>query len=257
MKHWRWHILLFVAVYGVTLIATLPASLVLHWVEPTLAKLPQRPQLQGVDGTLWSGRAAQVSYRGESLGELHWQLAPWGLLLGRLNATLNLTGADGYLEGELSTGFSGERLQLREVTGQLPATLLKSFAPSLPVKPVGSFAVNVEEAVVEASHLRSLEGRIIWNKGGVAAPLALEFGDLAAQFSSTADGIAGTIKDSGGPLQVTADLKLAADGSYTLSGKSAAREGAAPALATSLSLLGQPDAQGVIPFRFNGRLPVR
>ena len=54
--------------------------------------------------------------------------------------------------------------------------------------------------------------------------------------------------------RLTADLKLDADGSYTLAGKSAARPGSAPALSTSLSLLGQPDGQGMIPFRFNGRL---
>ncbi|HEY0720400.1 MAG TPA: type II secretion system protein N [Gammaproteobacteria bacterium] len=254
MRRWRWHVLLFVAVYGVALLATLPAPLALRWMEPLLAKVPNRPQLQGVEGTLWSGHAVQASDRGVALGELQWELSPWALLLGRLAVTLHISGSDGYLDGELATGLGMKQLQLSRVNGQLPAALLKSFAPSLPVKPAGSFALNLNEAMIEGTRLRSLDGRVVWNKGGVTAPLALEFGDLAAEFSSSDEGVAGHVKDSGGPLQLTAELKLGADGSYTLSGKSAARSGAAPALATSLSLLGQPDAQGTIPFRFTGRL---
>lgn len=254
MKRWVWHILLFVVAYGMTLIATMPATLVLHWAEPALARLPQKLLLQGVDGTLWSGRAVQASLRGIPLGALQWDISPWSLFIGRFTVELKLNNADDYLDGELSSSFDGGRVQLREVKGQLPALLMKSFVPSLPIVPSGSLAVNMDEAVLEAARLRSLTGRIVWNRGGVTAPLALEFGDLLAEFSSNENGISGSIKDSGGPLQLAAELKLGADGSYTLTGKSAARSGAAPALATSLSLLGQPDAQGMIPFRFNGHL---
>jgi len=238
----------------VTLVATLPAALALHWAEPLLARLPQRPVLLGIDGSIWSGHAAQATYRGVTLGELQWKVSPSSLLIGRFTVELKLNHADGYLDGELSTGFKGARTRLRDVNGQVPAGWVKSFAPSFPIAPSGSFAVNMKEAVIEASHLRSLDGRIVWNKGGVAAPLALEFGDLLAEFDSSESGTAGHIKDNGGPLQLSADLKFDADGSYTLTGKSAARPGAAPALSTSLSLLGQPDGQGMIPFRFNGRL---
>lgn len=254
MKRWRWHILLFVVVYGVALLATLPASLALHWAEPALARLPQRPLLQGVDGSLWSGHAAQASYNGVALGELRWEITPWALLLGRFDVSLHLSGSDGYLDGVVSSGFSGERVRLRKLTGLLPATLVKGFAPTLPLSPVGNFAVNLDEVVIESAQLRSLDGRLVWHKGGVSAPLALEFGDLAAEFRSSTGEISGRIQDSGGPLQLAAELKLGADGSYTLNGKSAARPGAPPSLATSLSLLGQPDGQGMIPFRFSGHL---
>ena len=254
MKRWRWHILLFIAVYTVALVATLPAALALRWAEPVLQKLPQRPVLQGIDGSIWSGRAAQASYHGLVLGELQWEISPWNLLIGHIDMELKITNAEGYLDGTLSSGFSGGRMRLHDVKGQLPAVWVKSFMPSLPITPTGSFAVNMDEAVIEAARLRALDGRLVWNKGGVSAPLALEFGDLVAEFTSNESGIAGRIKDSGGPLQLAADLKLGADGGYTLTGKSAARPGANPALGTSLSLLGQPDAQGMIPFRFNGRL---
>lgn len=254
MKRWRWHILLFVVVYQVALLATLPAALAYRWAEPVLAHLPQRPQLHGITGSVWSGHATQVAYRGVALGELQWQLSPWRLLLGRIGVALQLNHADGYLHADLSSGFTGGRVLLSNMNGQLPATVIKSFVPALPIAPAGSFAVNMEEAVIEAAHLRSLVGRVVWNKGGVSAPLALEFGDLVAEFTSSESGIAGRIKDSGGPLQLEAELKLAADGSYVLTGKSTARSSATPNLKTSLSLLGQPDVQGMIPFRFSGRL---
>ena len=253
MKRWRWHILLFVLAYVVALIATLPAALVLHWAEPKLAQLPQRPLLQGVEGSLWSGHATQASWRGVALGELHWKLSAWNLLIGRIKVEYKLNNADGYLDGELSTGFSADKVRLSDVSGQVPAAMMKGFIPSMPVIPSGSFAVNMDEAVMDSAGLRALDGRIVWNKGRITAPLALEFGDLAAEFTSNESGIAGQIKDSGGPLQLVAELKLGLDGNYTLIGKSAARAGADPALNTSLSLLGQPDAQGMVPFRFSGR----
>lgn len=254
MRRWRWHILLFVVAYAVALVATLPAVLALHWAEPVLARLPQRPLLQGVEGSVWSGRAAQASYRGMVLGELQWEISPWSLLIGRIDAEVRLNSVEGYLVGELSSGFSGESVRLRGVNGQLPAATMKSLVPSLPVMPSGSFALNIDEAVIGASGLRSLDGRVVWNKGGMIAPLELEFGDLVAELSSSESGIAGRIKDSGGPLQLAAELQLRGDGSYTFTGKSSARPGAAPALGNSLWLLGQPDAQGMVPFHFSGRL---
>jgi general secretion pathway protein N len=251
MKRWRWHILLFIVAYLVALVATLPAALAMRWAQPALAQLPQ---LQGVEGSIWSGRASQASHNGMALGELQWRLSPWRLLLGRIDVAVQLHHADGYLDGTLSRGFIDGRLRLSDVTGQLPAAMVKGFVPKLPIVPTGSFAVNMDEAEIDAAGLRALDGRIVWNKGGVAAPLALQLGDLVAEFSSVESGIAGTIKDSGGPLQLAAELKLGLDGNYTITGKSAARPGADPALGTSLSLLGQPDAQGMISFRFNGRL---
>lgn len=254
MKRWRWHILLFLAAYLVTLVATLPAALAMRWAEPVLAKMAQRPQLQGVSGSIWSGRVAQASYRGLTLGELKWELSPWRLLLGRIAVEVALTPPSGHLEGELSRGFGGEALRLRALEGQLPAAVLKQLAPSLPLAPAGSLALNLDEVVMEGAKLRSVQGRIVWNKGGVTAPMALEFGDLVAEFTTAEGGISGSIKDGGGPLQLEAELTLAGDGTYSLTGKSSARAGAAPALKSSLSLLGQPDVRGMIPFRFNGRL---
>ncbi len=254
MKRWRWHILLFVAVYGVSLVSTLPAVLALRWAEPALVKLPERPVLQGVEGTLWSGHASQVVFRGVSLGEVQWHVSPWPLLIGHVNVAVKLNNADGYLDAVLSTGFSAEKWFLRQAQGQVPASLVKGFAPALPIAPTGTFALAINEARFDNMHLRSLDGRIVWNKGGIASPLPLEFGDLVAEFDNSASGISGHIKDNGGPLQLNADVKLSSDGVYILTGKSAARAGAAPSLVTSLSLLGQPDAQGMVPIHISGRI---
>jgi len=254
MKRWRWHILLFVVVYGVSLLGTMPAVLALHWAEPVLMKMPEHPTLQGIDGTLWSGHASQVVYRGMPLGDVQWHVSPWALLIGRLTVAVKLNNRDGYLDGVLSTGFSAERWHLSQVQGQVPASLVKGLAPGLPVVPSGTFALVIDDARFEHARLQSLDGRIVWNKGGIASPLPLEFGDLLAEFSSGTSGISGHIKDSGGPLQLDAVLKLGTDGVYALTGKSAARAGAAQSLVTSLSMLGQPDANGMVPFHFSGRL---
>lgn len=253
MRRW-WRVgLLFLVVYLLALLATLPAAQALRWAEPALAKLPQRPTLLGVEGSLWSGHAAQLLYRGTALGELHWDISVWRLVVGRLDTRLALARDDGHLDARLVWPLGGSEWQLQQVEGQLPASLLKELLPQLVAAPGGTIGGVVKEAGFAAAQLRTLDGRLVWNRAGLTSPFALEFGDLVAQFETRPEGVVGTIRDAGGPLQLEAQLNLAADRSYTLSGKALARSGANPALATSLSLLGQPDGQGRMPFRFVGR----
>ena len=82
--------------FVVIVAATLPAATAYRYAEPRVQPL----RLQGIDGSLWAGRATQASVYAVPLGELRWSLDPWaavGLhargeaaLSGRANTALNL-----------------------------------------------------------------------------------------------------------------------------------------------------------------------
>lgn len=253
MKKWWRLLLLFVAVYLVALAATLPMAQLMRWGGPALAQ--QQVQLAGIDGTLWTGRAAQVVVRGVALGEMKWELSPWKIVLGRIEAHLELTGDDTNVTTRLSWKMGSHRWQLEQLEGRLPATLIKALTPRLPAVPTGDITMAVSQAQFDAMRLSSLEGKAIWNKGGISSPMAIAMGDLVAEFKTESNTINGHIHDTGGPLQLDSQLNLMPDGSYRLNGKASVRAGANPALATSLSLLGQPDGKGETTFHFAGRLP--
>ena len=65
-----------VAMYGVFLIGTVPASWIYsHWLQTRLGGL----MLYGVQGTVWEGRASLVQSGNIQLENLHWDLHPWAL----------------------------------------------------------------------------------------------------------------------------------------------------------------------------------
>ena len=67
-------------------------------------------------------------------------------------------------------------------------------------------------------------------------------------------GIEGTISDSGGPMQLSINLTLSADGAYQLAGQVKPSESAPQELRNSLAMLGKADSQGNHPIRFSGSL---
>ncbi|CAG9298374.1 type II secretion system protein N [Celerinatantimonas diazotrophica] len=139
-------------VYVATLFFNMPGAVVVRQL-----KLPG-VQLLGVQGSLYQGQIAQVMWRGQSLGKLHWQLAPWALLKGRVNEQVSV---DGRLSGSLdlyqsmfSKGVNNLHLTF---SGQSLSELT-----SLPVKIQGQFKVTVSKWALSGRRCQRLNGQIHW-----------------------------------------------------------------------------------------------
>lgn len=84
MKTWQWIVLIFVS-YIVFLIAYIPASFVTGQIQENSK---QQIRFVGVSGTLFSGAAQTLDYKGLRVNDIDWELSPLYLLM--LKAKLNI-----------------------------------------------------------------------------------------------------------------------------------------------------------------------
>lgn len=252
MKRWWHYLVLGLCAWLLFLLWRFPAL-----VAYDMFAVPAGPvQAAGVAGTLWHGEAAQLQYQKRYLGQLSWQLTPWGMLLGRLGGEITLTQDNAYLQAQGGVPLSGGELFLSQLEGRLPLTVIQPYLSMIPLPLEGVLSLKLEGVRVNPEgRLQQAEGRMVWNQAGVSAPQQLQFGDLQMTLQNRDEGgIKGEISDSGGPLQLRASFTLGGDGAYTLTGQVKAAESAPKELRQTLALLGKADSQGNYPLNFSGAL---
>lgn len=249
-RGWIRYVALGIVAYLVFLIATLPAKHAYGLVAPRLAPLT----LYGVEGTVWSGRAAAVMVRGVQLESMAWNLELLPLLQGRIQAHLSFQTSGGTGNARVGRRLGGA-LYLGDVNTRIPVA---QIAPLLPVRPVnigGILDVKLRELTMGTAGIEKVLGTVDWKEGAVLAPKQVTLGDFSIAFVETKQGVEAQIRDSGsGPLEVKGTLRLGQDGSYEFRGALAARNSASPELSQALQFIGRPGPDGKIPVSYAGRL---
>src|SRR5690606_26983266 len=107
--------------YLAFVLATFPAGVAYRWFAP--------PELAliGIDGTVWSGRAALGSVAGLALRDVGWRLAPWRLLLASAGGQAEARLADGFVATEFSAGL--RRVTLTDLRASTSLPVLQALLP--------------------------------------------------------------------------------------------------------------------------------
>jgi hypothetical protein len=210
---------------------------------------PRELTLTGVEGTLWTGRAAAGTVGGLSLRDVNWDIHVLRLLIGRLSAEVKAQLSDGGLSANV-TITPGGRLAL---TGVRASTSLPTLKGVLPVSGTQG------RADVSLSRLELDDGRLVEVVGELKladleiTPLMstgprrlVPIGNYTVQFlDSSGKGVNATFRDTGGPLEVTGTLVMDNARAYTLDGMVKPRSDAPQELINGLAVLTQdPDAAG-------------
>jgi general secretion pathway protein N len=210
-------------------------------------------------GSIWSGTATGLAWRGASLGELRWRIAPLTLLRGRLGAHVQLVRPDGHVEADIMAGFGGDVL-LTDTTVDLPVAVLSDLPVGLPKGWRGQLQASFAELKLEKGWPASVQGTIDMDTLIAPPPRNTSIGsyhailpDPQAQ-AGTAPGISARVKDKEGPFAVDGRVTLSPDRSFLLEGTLAPRGDTPPALRRSLELLGPADAAGRRPISVSGTL---
>ncbi|PKM03979.1 MAG: hypothetical protein CVV17_04035, partial [Gammaproteobacteria bacterium HGW-Gammaproteobacteria-7] len=85
-----------------------------------------------------------------------------------------------------------------------------------------------------------LAGEALWRDAVVSGADRAALGDLAMSFALVEGRIIGSLRDAGGPLELTGSFEVAASG-YRMDAQLRARD---PALTPALRHIGQPDSGG-------------
>jgi general secretion pathway protein N len=237
-------LLLAVVVFVVTLLARLPAAAL-------VPLLPAGVSCQMPGGTVWHGSCAQLRDGSFDLSGFSWRLHPGPLLQLRLSA--ELTSDDPRVAGHTQVEITRDgQIRLQGLSAQLP---LQGGLALFPRGLAGTVQIAVDAAQLQHEQLLALQGsiRVLQLR---SESQSADLGSFELVFPPAPPGspIEGQLRDLGGPLSVSGQLRLMRAGGYDLSGSVAAREQASPELLQALELLGPADPQGRRPFSLAGSL---
>ena len=231
--------------FVVAFVGLFPARVAYHWFAPPAV------QLGGLQGTIWSGSAAEMSAAGLYLRDLEWRLRPLRLFTGKLGARVAASPSSGFLEADVAAGLGGD-IALANVNASLP---LRDIASILRVAGLsGNASLQFEE-------LRFRDGLPVAATGTLAvadlvAPMVdpSPIGSYRAEFFTDDNAVVGSLEDVSGAFDLAGSITLSSDRSYVFLGKVAATDSTSEKLRQQLRFLGSPNERGQHDIRLEGQL---
>lgn len=247
MKRWLAGLTLVVfALAG--LVWFLPASWALPWLQAQLRGV----RLDDVSGTLWQGRARQVSLvNGTPLGSLAWTVSRRALL-GDIRVGLDLRRPQLRLQGQIHR-VSPVQFDLHDISLQMDMAQLGK-QPWLRGQPQGQLDLQAPQARLQSNWPMRLDATGTWADAAVRTPQGeVSLGTLSLAITGQSGAIRGTLNDDGsGPLQTAGRLSFSPLG-WDLQLRLVPR-GDDPAVLGWLRSLGKPAADGALDLRYRGGL---
>jgi len=237
-----------VAAFLLFLVAFLPATLLLRFLPPDVS-------LDGVTGTVWKGSAADLRFRGRSLGRLIWTNRPWRLAAFELDYAAGLEHIGGSVAMDVTVEGPG-RIVLEQIRGGFPVNLVQGLIS--PAGWSGQVDLDVSRLELEQGFPVAAEGKVVARDLTSPPPRSMDIGSFELVLGAGSvggEGISGRLQDLGsGLMRVRATLDLKRDRTYTITGEVAAGPEADEALRRSLAFLGPPDSLGRRPLTIEGSL---
>jgi general secretion pathway protein N len=233
------------AVLIISVVVTFPAAVAYSWFAPESLKL------NGIEGSVWTGHAAEGSVNGIYIGNIQWSMRPLALFTGKVAFSTHSEPASGYLDSNIAVSMLGT-VYLSELEGNLS---LAAFERSFQLQGFdGQLRLQFDELAIADGIPTYAEGSVVVSQllAPKLSPTAI--GDFRADISTVENGIRGVVEDMSGVLDVAGTLLLSRDRSYSLVGKVAAAPNAPPGLQQQLRYLGSADAAGKRDFRIEGSL---
>ncbi|GAB2592857.1 type II secretion system protein N [Dyella jejuensis] len=226
----------------------MPARWVLPWLRSSLHGV----QFEQLEGTLWNGRAGQVSMAdGTRLGRVAWTLSHRALI-GDIQLGLKLQQPQLQVQGWMHR-ISATQQAWRDVTLHLDMAML-GVQPWLHGQPQGQFDLHIPHAQWQGDWPMQLDAQGSWSQAAVdtgQGPVRL--GVLRLAIMGQSGVLHATLDDDGhGPLRTAGRLSFSPLGwDLRLDLKPRSDD---PALLRWLHGLGTPAADGTLELRYRGGL---
>ncbi|WP_087023293.1 type II secretion system protein N [Thaumasiovibrio subtropicus] len=242
----------FVIVLLVSAVVHMPVSWVMQQVPPVRGL-----EIEGLQGTLFEGRASNIRWQRQNLGQVNWQLAPAKLLTGKAEFNVRFgRGSDLNVTGRGVVGYGLSGAYAENVFASMPIAKLMDYSPMpLPVTLEGNLELSVPSYVWAMPYCQELDGRLTWQSGAIGTPL----GDIPPGLAmATLDCQSGSVKAQANQESdaIASDwaVTLKPDQRYELEGGFTPGAEFPETLRGQLGFVGRPDSNGRYPIKFTGRL---
>ena len=206
-------------------------------------------RLTGAAGTVWNGSGALRLLPGTLATHLSWHIDPWPLLWGELRGTL---GSEDKASPRASFAVAGSDFSVRDVVLTLPADgLLRAGGAPASLLPAGGAVAVRAEALTR--HGDNFDGRagVRWDDANLPGPRPAEriaLGDVRFDAVGQGQGIAGTLSNAGGDVEITGTAAISANGTARVDAVLRPRADIdavrAKSIASVLAAAGVPDGSG-------------
>ncbi|MBF0371171.1 MAG: type II secretion system protein N [Magnetococcales bacterium] len=249
----RGYLLLALFAYGYFLLSQWPARYAFELIETQVAPL----ELQGINGSIWSGEAASATWEGWRIERLTWQFAPLGLLLGQAGFDFQF-GIDGQKPtGSGWVGFGGlDGLKLTGVTADLALDkTIRQLQLDLPAGISGEMSLTLEEVALAEAGIETLTGQALLHDVSVGPPLNRKLGQYRMDALTRGEGMDVVIRDLDSDILADLTLRLEWSGRYRLDGTLTPRDMSDRGLKNLLKVLGRPGKDQGVVLKLSGMFP--
>lgn len=227
------------------LIVIFPARVAVHWL------VPDTLTLSGIQGTAWNGSASEASANGIYCRDIHWHINPMRLFVGELSYQVKATPLSGFIESDVGLGFGGE-LTLSKLTASLPLSLVAGASGLRGLQGSASLAfarISIVDGLTTAAdgtlQLANLIVPIISRES---------LGGYKAEFFTQNNGIAASVEDTDGAVDLAGSFQLKSDRTYQFTGQVVAKPETSQTLRQQMRFLPPANSRGQQEIRFEGVL---
>jgi hypothetical protein len=243
-------ILIGLAAVLAVIVAALPASLITHFLPPTV-------HAEDFSGSLWHGSAGKLSVNALDAGALEWRLHPQALLHMAVAADLRWVKVGFVVDAAVAIDRQG--FTAHDIKGSGPIEDLRDFGIASGWR--GTAEINFSELKGDFTQPLAAVGDV--KVSDLSSPQVAGGADLGsydlvlAEGAVSADGVTAELRDAGGPLEMQALVHYSMkEHTATVSGTLKERPGAPEALhgqLDNLALLRGRDRQGRVPLEMEFR----
>jgi len=235
--------------YFVLLIITIPAKPVIELINDNTPVT-----VQGVSGTLWSGKAYIISMDNIQLKKTEWSFSLWKLFIGKIAIDVNSRYLNNDIAAELGTSFIG-RYFVNNLSAKIAAQEIAQLA-NIPMAQLdGMISLDIEHAQWKQGELPLATGEIKWTDATITVAETASLGNISILLSESEQQLLNAeIKNQGGDIKINGTAELVPEADYAVDIKLLPTATASNNIRQSLGLFARKQPNGEYILKKSGSL---
>ncbi len=193
------------AVLLLGLVTLFPARVAVRWFAPP------EIAISGIDGSVWHGSAAEASIGGNYFQNTSWRISPLRLLTGKLSYRIRTNPVSGFIESEVAVGL-GDTLSLTNLSAAMPLALLEDVVIVAGLQ--GNASLTFERVEIVDGLPTVADGSVVIDNLVVPPFGRSSLGGYKMEFFTQSEGIAASIEETDGVVDLAGSLEVKNDRSY-------------------------------------------
>ena len=246
-------IIIGVVIYIVFLVALVPAK-----VAVSLAAIPNNIKIANVSGSLWQGSASSVEVQGKTFDQVHWDINPWALFMGKVSADIVIgsKATPFHSKGHVSYSLSGLSISNLNLGTNADFILAGQRLP-FRTKAGGELTLHIAQYSQGAPLCETMAGKVLLNHVNVNNQFGnFPLGELEFALGCEQGEITLTAQEANNQIGVSGKVNIGKDNRYKVAAKLKPTPKMPEKIRNNLHYLGKPDNKGYYSIKYQGKLPI-